>query len=316
MSSTFDKFQFMTNQTNFDVITLSETWLKNDKHLLEYDRLPGYEFAYRNRDEKRGGGVGIYIRDTIEFKVRNGISKLDESIEHLWVEIQGRKKSSACLTGVFYQPSSENNKKLEWIEKLDFVLSIVKSTWNETFMITEDSNIDLLASTEIQKRYIEVLKTYDLDNHITKATRTGKKLVDHIISNIPANKVLNSDMLPCPIISDDDAPYAIANMPVNKFETRCKYIRNLKNFKPEKYVQDFKALLISSVYSFGDPNDQLDTLNKIILNTLNEHARLMKTKYTRNIPPAPWMKDFEINKLQRERDHWRHEAHSKQTPQS
>ena len=45
MSSTFDEFQFMINQTNFDVITLSETWLKNDKHLLEDVRLPGYEFA-------------------------------------------------------------------------------------------------------------------------------------------------------------------------------------------------------------------------------------------------------------------------------
>ena len=101
MSSTFNEFQFMINQINFDVITLSETWLKNDKHLLEYVRLPGYEFAYRNRDEKRGGGVGIYIRDTTEFKLRSDISKLDDSIEHLWVEIQGRKKNSACLIGVF-----------------------------------------------------------------------------------------------------------------------------------------------------------------------------------------------------------------------
>ena len=128
MSCTFDEFQFMINQTNFDVITLSKTWLKNDKHLLEYVRLPGYEFAYRNRDEKRGGGVGTYIRDTIEFKVCNDRTKLDESIEHLWVEIQGKKINSVCLIGLFYQPSSENNKKIEWIEKLDSVLSIVKST--------------------------------------------------------------------------------------------------------------------------------------------------------------------------------------------
>ena len=76
--STFDNFQFMINQTNFDVIALSEKWLKNDKHLLECVRLPGYEFAYRNRNKKRGGGVGIYIKDTIEFKLRNDISKLDE----------------------------------------------------------------------------------------------------------------------------------------------------------------------------------------------------------------------------------------------
>ena len=99
-------------------------------------------------------------------------------------------------------------------------------------------------------------------------------------------------------------------MPVNKFETRYKYIRNLKNFELKKYAQDLRGLPISLVYSFEGPNDQLDTLNKLILNAINEHAPLTKTKFTR--PPAPWMKDFEINKLQRERDRWRHEAHSKQ----
>ena len=60
MSSNFDEFQLMINQTNLDIITLSETWLKSDKHLLEYVRLSDYEFAYRNRDEKRGGSVEIY----------------------------------------------------------------------------------------------------------------------------------------------------------------------------------------------------------------------------------------------------------------
>ena len=107
----------MINQTKFDVITLSEMWLKNDKHLLEYVRLSGYEFAYRNRDEKRGGGAGIFIRVTIEFKVvvtyRNQMIQLN---------IYG--SNSACLVGVFYQPSSENNKKRTWIEKLDSVLSV------------------------------------------------------------------------------------------------------------------------------------------------------------------------------------------------
>ena len=103
-------------------------------------------------------------------------------------------------------------------------------------------------------------------------------------------------------------------MPVKKFEARYKYIRNLKNFELEKYVHDFKVLPISLVYFFDDPNNQLGTLNKLTLNTINEHAPLMKTKFTSR--PAPWMKDFEIYKLKRERDLWRHEAHSKQTTQS
>ena len=93
MSSTFDEFQFMINQTNFVAITLWETWLKNDKHLLEYVRLPGSKFACQNWDEKCSCGVGIYIRNVIEVKVRNDILKLNESIEHLWVEIQERKKT-------------------------------------------------------------------------------------------------------------------------------------------------------------------------------------------------------------------------------
>ena len=100
-------FEYMINQANFDVITLSKTLLKNDKYLLEYFRLHGYEFTYRNRDEKPGGDVEIYIRNTMGFKVFNGISKFNESIGHLWVI------NSACLIGIFYQLSSENNKKIK-----------------------------------------------------------------------------------------------------------------------------------------------------------------------------------------------------------
>ena len=85
MTSTFDEFQFMVNDSKFDIITLSETWLKNDKHLLEYANLPGYKFCYRNRDEKRGVGVGLYIKDCITY--RNKIISLDNSLEHLWVEV-------------------------------------------------------------------------------------------------------------------------------------------------------------------------------------------------------------------------------------
>ena len=65
MTSTFDEFQFMVNELKLDIITLSETWLKNEKHLLEYVSLHGYKFSYRNKDEKRDGGVGVYIKDRI-----------------------------------------------------------------------------------------------------------------------------------------------------------------------------------------------------------------------------------------------------------
>ena len=34
MISTFDEFEFMINESKFDIITLTKTWLKNDKHRI------------------------------------------------------------------------------------------------------------------------------------------------------------------------------------------------------------------------------------------------------------------------------------------
>ena len=53
------------------------------------------------------------------------------------------------------------------------------------------------------------------------------------------------------------------------------------------------------MYSFNETDDQLDTLNKLILSVIDKHAPLVKTKFTR--PPAPWMKDIKDNRLQREK---------------
>ena len=39
----------------------------------------------------------------------------------------------------------------------------------------------------------------------------------------------------------------------------------MKNFDLQKYINNFKQLPFSIVYSFDNPDDQLDTLNEIIL---------------------------------------------------
>ena len=121
VTSTFDKFQFMVSEWKSDIITLSETWLKNDKHLLGYVNLFGCKFSYRNRDEKRGGGVSAYIKDCILCKIRNDKISLQYSLEHLWAEVKSKNKKSPYFIGIVYQTSSENAKKIEWIENNDAV---------------------------------------------------------------------------------------------------------------------------------------------------------------------------------------------------
>ena len=54
-------------QYPFDVLTLSETWLKDNRQLLEYVSIPGYNFEFRNRENIRGGGVGAYIKESVQY---------------------------------------------------------------------------------------------------------------------------------------------------------------------------------------------------------------------------------------------------------
>ena len=71
--STFNEFLLMTETYPMDVITMSETWLKNNSVLLEYVTIPGYTTVFMNRSIK-GGGVGAYIPASIPFKHRKDMN--------------------------------------------------------------------------------------------------------------------------------------------------------------------------------------------------------------------------------------------------
>ena len=54
----------------------------------------------------------------------------------------------------------------------------------------------------------------------------------------------------------------------------------MKHFNIKDYVDDFKTLPLVLVYSFEYPNEQLDTLSNLILECIERHAPLVKTKFT------------------------------------
>ena len=66
--SQFHEFQVLLKERPFDVITLSETRLKNNKYILDYAITPDYSFLYHNKNKQKGGGVGVYIKENIKFK--------------------------------------------------------------------------------------------------------------------------------------------------------------------------------------------------------------------------------------------------------
>lgn len=88
---------------------------------------------------------------------------------------------------------------------------------------------------------------------------------------------------------------------------RYKLLSNEKHFDIAKFKEDLGGVPFSTVYGVGEPNQKLDIFNSLFKSCLDRHASLSRTKITR--PPAPWLNEEEIRKLQREWNELRHLAH-------
>ena len=145
------------------MVAVNETCLKDNKTQLEYVQINNYSPIWKNKESKTGGGVGFYIKEHMSFKVRHDLTKTDESIEILRTELRDRNKTTPFLTGVVYQPSSNETEKLVWLEKFEHFLSEILAKWNGVIILSEDLNIDLLNwSKESQRRYQDILQLFPL----------------------------------------------------------------------------------------------------------------------------------------------------------
>ena len=75
------------------------------------------------------------------------------------------------------------------------LLADVYLKWKCVFIISGGFNIDFLGELkESTRRYKNLLHTFSLHQHITKATTKNKTLIDHISSNMN-NKLLHTEVL-------------------------------------------------------------------------------------------------------------------------
>ena len=59
-----------------------------------------------------------------------------------------RYKNTPFLTGVVYQPSSNESEKLVWLEKFEHVYGEVYTKWNGATISSGDLKIDLLIGSK------------------------------------------------------------------------------------------------------------------------------------------------------------------------
>ena len=246
--------------TLFDIIALQEIWdIKDLKSLA----LPGYhELVFKSRSNARGGGVGFYIREGLNFKVIDELSLFNESIfESLCVEIEFPNKRKMLFVSLYRPPSHKiltlSQQSDAYLEMLDFLLTSLSQFNFDSFILT-DSNIDLLSlnHNNLSSKYLQSILSHGFLNIIHKSTFFSKynhSLIDHILTNSHAlsfiSGVLTQD------ISDHCFTFCSINLKKEKVAKVAKNARSFSDFNTSKFYESLSNIGWSDVLDCQDPEN-------------------------------------------------------------
>ena len=119
---TFKNFLSTLNY-NFSIICFSETWLDETNNENSNYELPGYYSIHQIRNNRKGGGVSIYINKALNFKTKDDLSINCKDVESLCIKLLLENKRNT-LINILYRPPNGQTESFEKI--LENAFSITK----------------------------------------------------------------------------------------------------------------------------------------------------------------------------------------------
>ena len=165
----------------FSVIGLSETW-QNKTNVNAFPLL-GYSNTGVTRKNKQGGGVTLYVSDSLQYRERADLSvNVEDVIESHFIEITSKPD---CIIGIIYRPPNDKldlfkNCLTEILEKIDSL--------NKKCFIMGDFNLDLLkidGNQHIKDFIYQMFSSmfYPLISRPTRITNSTATVIDNIFVN-------------------------------------------------------------------------------------------------------------------------------------
>jgi len=180
----FDKLipTLHTSGTTFDILALSETWLKPLN--AECYGMEGYTHEFMTRNNRPGGGVSLYITDTWNYKIREDFSIITNEYEMLWIELDkdSTNSNSNIILGVIYRIPGTNPN--DFNSKLQEIITKISNEKKECIHVG-DYNFNLLNSDTHPPtaEFVNINFTQSLFPSINKPTRLTSNtatLIDNI----------------------------------------------------------------------------------------------------------------------------------------
>ena len=173
-------FHILGDFKGIHIFTLSETHLTAEEQAEV--QIPGYVFVGKPRTIGQGGGIGLYISESVPFRRRIDLKVND--IECIWIEILLPKSKGFCIGVIYRPPDSSQYLPGNFNEAFESMLSTVVSE-NKEFILTGDMSCNYLERSN-HRQLKAILTTFNLKQLISSPTRIAKDsqtLIDIICSN-------------------------------------------------------------------------------------------------------------------------------------
>jgi exonuclease III len=121
-----------------DVLGIIETWL-NTTYSDSSVAIDSYNLERRDRSTGRGGGVAVYLHDSVSYNRRHDLEK--DQLEDLWVEIKC-PCSIGILLGTVYR-HLDNTRSDNWCSLIESTLETTQGESKETILMG-DININFV----------------------------------------------------------------------------------------------------------------------------------------------------------------------------
>ena len=188
-----DEFRVFMNETDIDIISINET--KLDSSIKDNEvYIPGYEIVRKDRkiNGRHGGGVCIYIRCNLNYKICKDLSS--DELEYLTVEIT-KPRTRSLLISTWYRPPDSPVCHFDHFEK---IVEKVDAT-NHDYFLLGDINVDLMPGvTSVNGNKLnDIFEIFGLKQLIVDPTRTtpySSTLIDLCVTNAPS-KIVNSGII-------------------------------------------------------------------------------------------------------------------------
>ena len=290
-----DELRVWMRDQNLDLLAINETRLDSSIP-NESVKIINYQIIRKDRN-RFGGGVSIYVRDSLNYVNKSTI--VCDEIEAVCLEINKPNSKPFVVISCYRPPSYNPTKFFEYIE---IIINGLESGDRELYILG-DLNCNMLSSknTVPNAQFLSLCELYQLEQLIknpTRITMQSRTLIDVILTNT-SQRIVSSGVLHLGI-SDHSLVYAIRKISIpNKATHEIKELRNFKNFNVNNFNADLERTLWVNVNNSGDPNEMWTYWKSKFIAIVDKHAPL-KRKRIRN-KKSPWL-NVEIKKSMMARD--------------